>query len=321
MDSNQIDRYNMLLKVDDFFDDHAAATAAHDQIDPKHDELEQVITDIQTAAAEAIADHTGVTEDKSAVRTALEQQTFTALTALSSYARDTKNRKLLNRVHRPLSELQKMRDAVLHLHASVVANMLTTHIAALAAYAYTPAQQAALTDTLADFLDITTEPKDAIEERAVANEQVALLLNKATGILEDLDGYMETFRFSNTALYAEYQLARAIDDAGGGTGGGGSEEDYSAEGSLAAMQMLTVLEFTYDGDLTYQLSHTGPAPQMVATLLQDGMPVPGATPIVVNMGTPMTGKLHTWAATGNQLQLQNPSAAMSLTYAVSLITE
>lgn len=306
----------MLLKVDDFFDDHTGDTASHTLIDPKHQELEDIIDEIQPHAEEAMADHTGVTEDKSAMRKDLEQQVFTALTALSSYARDSKNRTLLKRVRRTLSGLEKMRDMALYLHASVVIKMLNTHIGSLGSYAYTPAQQAALVALLPQFLDITTEPKDAIEGRAVANEQVAELLTEADGILEDLDGYMDSFRFSNPALYSEYQMARAIDNSGGGSG---EEEDYSASGTLTPMQSLTALEFTFDANLTYNFTNAGPAPQMEVTLYQDGVLVVTAPPLIVNMGTPVTGKLANWAPMqGNQLRLRNLAAAMSLNYTVSL---
>jgi hypothetical protein len=320
MDAQQISKYNMLLKVDDFFDDHTADTASHSQIGPKHDALETVIDNIQLVAAEAIADHTGVTEDKAAVRLQLEQQTFTALTALLGLARDTANNKLKRRVGFTLSDLQGMRDAVLHFNATVVHSMATTHSAALAGYAYTPAQLAALEATLTDFLDITTEPKDAIEERAVANKQVAALLKQADGLLADLDVYMNTFRFSNVPLWDEYQLARAIDDAGGGTGGGNGET-LSASGTLAPMLTLAVLNFTYDGGLTYRLSNNGPAMQMEVVLMQNGMPVPGAQVMYVNAGMPMEGKLHQWGPVADQLQLRNTDMGQSLTYQVELLNE
>lgn len=320
MDSNQIDKYNMLLKVDDFFDDHTAETSSLTVIDPKHDELEAVIDNIQLAAGDAMADHTGVTEDKAAVRLSLEQQAFTALTAVSNYARDINNRKLLKRVNFTLSALEGMRDETLHFQASVILSMVTTHSAMLGPYGYTPAQQAAFALTVPAFLEQVPEPKDAIEERAVANEQVGLLLQQADGILESLDGYMDTFRFSNTELYSEYKMARGIDNSGGGSGGGDAEE-YTATGSLAPLQTTTALVYVYNPDLAYTLSNTGPGMQMEATILLNGVPVPGVPPILVNVGTPLNEKLSTWSTTGNQLQLRNTSPTMSLTYTVSLTEE
>ncbi|MCF8278185.1 MAG: hypothetical protein K9J17_15770 [Flavobacteriales bacterium] len=319
MNTPQLDKYNMLLKVDDFFDDNGTETAAHAQIGPKHSDLEDVIESIQDAAGEAIADHTGVTEDKSAVRQTLEQETFTALTAVASFARDTNNRKLLRRVNFTLSKLQGMRDSVLYFNAQMIRSKTDLNIASLTDYAYTPAQLAALTLTLSNFLDITTEPKDAIEERAVANEQVALLLLEADGILEDLDGYMDTFRFSNSSLYSEYIKARSIDNAGGGTGGGeGGAQGYSASGTLNPMQTGMVLSFVYNAGLNVHISNNGPAAQMEVTLLLDGAPIPTAPPFIVNMGTPATGQLGSLSPVGNQIQLRNLDMAVGLTYSVSL---
>lgn len=215
MDSNQKDKYDMLLKVDDFFDDHSADTASHSRIAPKHLELKGVIKDMEEAAMTAEADQTGVTEDKAALRTELEKLVFTARTAVAGLARDTPDRKLLRSVSFTLNDLRKMSDATLFFKGSMVRSRASTHLAALADYAYAPAQLTALTDTLADFLDIASEPLDAIDERAVANEQVAALLAKAEDLLESLDGYMDTFRFSLPMLYTEYSMARGIDDTGG----------------------------------------------------------------------------------------------------------
>jgi len=57
---------------------------------------------------------------------------------------------------------------------------------------------------------------------------------------------------------------------------------------------------------------------MEATLYQDGMLLVAAPPIIINNGTPATGKLGEWSAVaGNEIMLRNFSA-MSLNYLVSL---
>ncbi|MBI1287330.1 MAG: hypothetical protein GC178_07090 [Flavobacteriales bacterium] len=319
MDSDQIDKYNMLLKVDDFLGDHTADTAGHSKIAPKYAELQLVIVDIEEAKAEADADNTGATEDKAADRAELEQQVFTALTAVASFARDTKNHKLLRRVDFTLSELKGMRDASLYSNGEMVRKKTDENIVALADYAYLPTQLTALADALQAFHNSIPEPKDAREESAVANEQVAVLLKKADGILTDLDGYMDTFRFSNAALWSEYKMARAIDSAGGGTGSGSSGE-YRASGTLTPGQTATVLEFEYDDALVFTITNNGPAPQMEATLLLDGSPISSAPPATVNVGTPASGPLGSWGH-GNQLQLRNLDAGMTLAYSVTLAAE
>ena len=200
----------MLLKVDDFFDDHSADTATHSKIAPKHLELKEVIKELEETAGEAGLNHTGVTEDKASLRTELEKLVFTARTAVAGLARDTTDRKLLRKVSFTLNDLRKMSDGNLFFKGSMVRSKASAHMAALADYAYAPAQLTALTDTLAAFLDIASDPLDAIDERAVANERVVALLAQADGLLESLDGYMDTFRFSLPLLHLEYDMARGI---------------------------------------------------------------------------------------------------------------
>ena len=203
MTQEQIDKYGMLLKVDDFLGDSTAETASHSKIAPAHVKLQEVIEDIEEEMAEAGMDNTGATEDKAALRLDLEQKVFTALTAVASFANDTNNRKLMRNVDFTMSELQRMRDGILYSNGEMVRKKTAANIADLADYAYLPAQLADLGIALTAFHESTPEPKDAIEASAVANEQVAVLLTQADVILEKLDGYMDTFRFSNEPLWSE----------------------------------------------------------------------------------------------------------------------
>lgn len=110
-------------------------------------------------------------------------------------------------------------------------------------------------------------------------------------------------------------MARAIDNSGGGNGG---SDNQNATGTLSPLMSIIALEFTYNGQFAYTLSHNGPAMQMEATLLQNGAPVLGAMPIMVFVGMPMSGKLKNWSASGNQLQLRNMDMMSSVNYAVEI---
>lgn len=315
MESHLISKYAMYLKTDDFFQDHAADTAGHAQIALKYPLYSAKVVAIGDAMGVADADNTGVTEDKAAQRIDTEQKIFFALTAVASFARDNNNRTLMRNVDFTLSELKKLRDPMLYAHGKKVEEAVIANIAALAPYAYTAGNLLALTTSLALFLAIMTEPKDAIEESAAYRLELARLYRDTDVILEDLDGYMDSYRFSNPLLWDEYKMARAIDDAGGGSGG---SPDHSNEGVLNPSMSEVVLNFTYDPDYTFSISNLGPGMSMEARLQQDGVDVPGAAVRMVAYLMPASGLLSTWGASGNQITLRNLDMMQLINYSVSL---
>ncbi len=297
-----------------FFDDHTAETAPVTVIAPKVAALSAKILAIADAEGIATSDNTGVTVDKSIQREALMVQMMMASTAVSNFARDTNNNALLNKVRYTLSKLQGMRDHTLHFKALELKKAVDANIASLAVYLYLPANQTDLNTAITNYFDAVTEPKDAIEESAAARQLVMRLFVETDDIIESLDGYMDIFRFSNTELWDEYQLARAIDDAGGGSGGG----DVGASGTLTPGQTATVVSFTYDPAYNVSFKNNGPAFLYRASLLKDGMPVPSAMIKDVYLGAEVSFALGTWAATGNQISLQNADMMQAAGYSVSL---
>lgn len=315
MNSHQIDKFNMYLKVDDFFDDHTADTASHPQIAPKHTLFKGLLDDITLQEATASADNTGVAEDKAALRTKAEIEIFDALTAVSGFARDNDNFTLLRKVDFTMSQLQKLRDMMLYAHGKEVERHATAHALALSSYAYTAVQLATLGTSLSSFFASISEPKDAIEASAVAGHTVDRLFVQADNLLEHLDIYMDSFRFSTPALWDEYRMARSIDDAGGGSG---SDDEGTASGTLMAGAMAVVLEFTYDGALEYTISNNGLGTPLQASLYEDGAPVAGATVLTISAGMSQSALLASWGPSGNQLFLHNMSLTQELGYTVSV---
>jgi hypothetical protein len=314
MESHLLDKYGMFLKVEDFFDDHTTETAPVTVIAPKKAELSANIVKIAEAEGLATTDNSGVTIDKGIQRVELTVQMMISSTAVSNFARDNNNNTLLNKVRYTLSKLQGMRDNNLYIKAIELKKAVDANIASLAVYLYLPANQTDLETAMDSYFDARTEPKDAIEASAASAKYRDRLFIETDKIIESLDGYMDIFRFSNTELWDEYQLARAIDDAGGGSGGG----DISASGVLTAGQTQTVVTFTYDPAYTVSLKNNGLAPLMQVSLLQDGVPVPSADIKDVEFGVDISFELGTWAVYGNEISVHNPDLAQSVGYSVSL---
>lgn len=314
MESHLLDKYGMFLKVEDFFDDHTTETAPVTVIAPKKAELSANILKIAEAEGIATTNNTGVTVDKGLQREELMVQMMIGSTAVSNFARDNNNNTLLNKVRYTLSKLQGMRDQTIYFKAGELKRAVDANIASLAVYLYLPANQTDLNTAIGNYVDAVTEPKDAIEESAASGQYRDRLFIETDKIIESLDGYMDIFRFSNTELWDEYQLARAIDDAGGGSGGG----DIGESGTLTAGQTKTVVSFTYDPAYTVSLKNNGPAALLKASLLQDGVPVPSADIKDVSTGATVTFELGTWASYGNEISLQNIDMAQTLGYSVSL---
>jgi len=296
---------NMLLKVQDNLEDNAIAYSDHAQIAPAKVLLDAEIQSIIEAAGRATENTTGAAEDKQEDRTALEHIMYKVAKGVWSYATDNSDKKLAKKVKYTASELEKIQDTELHFKALRLAVLIDPVIAAaLVNYRITPADITALSTATGNYFSAIPEPKDAIEDKTIAGNEVDRHITKSREILVKLDGYVETYRFDEPtiSLWEGYQLARAIDDNPSGGGADVYEGDVNPGSTQKVVDSLeynaaTPVKFENLGGviLLFALAFNGVATgnwvtvnpgETVETTL--GAMAPGGDSIVVqnNYGTP-----------------------------------
>lgn len=299
MDDLQQAFLNMLLKVQDHLEDNAVAYSTHAQIAPAKALLDAKIQGIIEAAGIATEDTTGVTEDKKAARTTLMQTMFHLANALNSYAEDNNMNELARKARYIMSDLQKMQDTLLLEKAMRLATLITPVIAAalIAGYNVTAAEVANLPTHTTAYFGAIPEPKDAIEAKAVAGKKIDRLQTESRTLLKKMDGYVDSYRFSNVDLWEEYQLARAIDDNPSGGGADVYEDDVNP---MTTEKVIDPLEYNAATPVKFE--------NLGGVILQFALAFNGAATgdwVTVNPGDTVETTMGAMAPGGDSMVVQN----------------
>jgi hypothetical protein len=290
----------MLLKVQDNLEDNALAYSSHIKIAPAKVLLDAQIQAIVEAAGRATENTTGVAEDKAEDRQALENVMYDIANGIHSYAKDTGNKTLANKVKYTKSDLQKLMDELLYEKAMRLNTYLTPVIVAeLPNYNVAATDIANLPVLINNYFAAMPEVKDAIEGKTIGGNDVDRAIEASRKILEDLDGYVNSYRnnAATVALWEEYRLARAIDDNPSGGGGEVYEE------SVNPGEQKKVAEIEYNAATPVKFEVSG-------TQLNFALAITGAIQgswVNVMPGTPYETTFGAMAPAGNELVVQNPT--------------
>jgi hypothetical protein len=299
MDDLQQAFLNMLLKVQDNLEDNATAYSTHAQIAPAKALLDAKIQGIVEAAGIATEDITGVAEDKKAARNTLIQTMFLVANALNSYAEDNNNNELAKKARYIMSDLNTMQDTLLYEKAMRLPTLITPLIAPLltAGYNVTAADLGNLPIHTTAYFTAIPEVKDAIEARAVAGKKIDRLQTETRTLLKKLDGYVDSFRFSNVDLWEEYYMARAIDNNPSGGGADVYEDDVDANTTEKVAE-----ELEYNAATPVLLENIG-AVVLGFAMANAGIPSGGWTS--VNPGATQATTMGAMGPSGTEMLVQN----------------
>ena len=158
----------------------------------------------------------GITQDKAALRDALEDQIREIGDAIFAYASATGNNTLAAEVQITASELDTMSEQRIDDVAMRVFNAGTGNLAGLAGYMVTSVKLDALNQARQDFQDAKSKPRSKIGEKAGLTATLPQMIRDVKSLLRTrLDKLMTAFRLSNPPFFAAYQSTRVIVDLQG----------------------------------------------------------------------------------------------------------
>ncbi|MES2544807.1 MAG: hypothetical protein V4548_07970 [Bacteroidota bacterium] len=212
MQKTQIDQYDMLLTVENHFDDNPTLWNANVPVTAAKTLLSAKIDAIATEVALQLVNPTGITIDKANLRTDLENKGYVLSAALSGYASATPNKtELYNRVHFAKSDFPRFREAEL---IGIITNLhrdATAELANLAPYGVTAAILTALLNANNAFGVIMKNPNEAIARRKSATDKIADLLPDVLLFLETrLDNLIVGLTTAQPQFVTMYSSLRAL---------------------------------------------------------------------------------------------------------------
>jgi len=304
MNDIQEDRNSMFLVAKKYLGEHAIDFSTHPKIAPAKVLLDQLIQQTSEADARAIVNMTGVAEDKAEERVDLEKICFLVSNAANSYGRNIKDRTLEKQTKYEMSDFEGMRDSDLDTTAQLLKKIVEPIIGNLADDRLYPADLVTLETERQDFINMLADPAYAKLDKIEAGTEVDELQEKTTLLLVDVDAYVNTYRFENTALWRGWYLARKIITTGGG--GGGADEATVFTGTLNPFSSAKVTMLPYNAATPVKLESTG-ADALSFSLTDNGMPV--GSPVIVSPGSPVETTLGDMGPSGTELLVQNNSAS------------
>lgn len=216
MQKMQIDQYDMLLTVENHFEDNTTAWSANVPLAAAKALLSAKIDAIAAEVALQLINPTGTTVDKINLRADLEAKGLALSAALSGYAASTAGKTdLYVRVYFTANNFYKFREAEL---IGIITNLhreATAELANLAPFGVTAATLAALQSANNAFGAIMKNPNAAIAKRKSATDRIAILLPEAISILETrLDNLIVALNGSQPQFTAIYNTVRVLNKTG-----------------------------------------------------------------------------------------------------------
>jgi hypothetical protein len=212
MQKTQIDQYDMLLTVENHFEDNPTLWSANVPLTAAKTQFSAKIDEIAVEVATQLLNPVGITIDKANLRNDLQNKGFAVSAAISGYAAAVPGKNdLYDRVHFTKTDFDRFREAEL---LGVITNMhreATTEIVNLAPYGVTAATLTALLAANNAFGAIMKNPNTAIAKRKAATDRIAVLLPEAIRLAETrLDNLVTGLSVAQPQFAAIYSNVRAL---------------------------------------------------------------------------------------------------------------
>lgn len=212
MQKTQIDQYDMLLTVENHFDDNPTLWSANAPLAAAKNLFSTKIDEIAAEVATQLINPVGITIDKTNLRNELQSKALAISAAISGYAAATPGKNdLYNRVHYTKTDFDRFREAEL---IGVITNLhreVTAEFTNLAPYGVTATTLNSLLATNNAFGTIMKNPNEAIAKRKAATDKIAVLLPEAITIAETrLDNLIVGLNGTQPQFVEMYTNVRAL---------------------------------------------------------------------------------------------------------------
>jgi hypothetical protein len=217
MDSMQRSKLGMGMATRDFLVPNATITTPLPNFPANNTQLVNTITQIQTIAELQDFEKTGITDNKSQLKSTVCILSADSSRKLVAFAMFTNNSVLLKEIKISESELKRLADAELKTKAQEIYDRAQSNVAALTAYGITAVTQTTLLNAINAFNTSIPKPRLGIDEKKQATQQLVVLFKTLDTTLDNIDAVVEIVRLSQPNFYNGYKTARKIIVTGSNT--------------------------------------------------------------------------------------------------------
>jgi hypothetical protein len=206
--SNKLDMY---LVVQDFYENNQATIDAVPARATAFGQLVTNITNINTEVAGQSTNTTGVAQDKSALRSTLDDITAVTFAAAKAWALATSNNTLAAEFDYSLTDIQRVKDDTMQGFCNHRITIVNDNLVSLADYGLDAASVTAWQDALNAYVAVLESPRQAINTRHLHTQALKSLFTETSNLFSSqLDPLMLVFKLSDPDIYNAYKQARII---------------------------------------------------------------------------------------------------------------
>jgi len=254
MNSKQSSVYSMLRRIVTFLKKEANALSSLLVLAQLLTELETNLNEIDTLKEQQATDITGLSKQKEALRKVSIQKAIEVSSAIRAYAKITANVILAKEIYYTESDLRKASDNELNTILGVIYSAALRNQTELLNYGLTEERMNDFKTNIDAYKAAIGTPKTGSIGRKQITDRLASLFSTELDTVAKIDLLIETLKFTNPTLYAEYQGNRKINYFSSSLMVNSAITDAETRLGLPGVQMtfmlngITVLEKT-TGDL------------------------------------------------------------------------
>lgn len=213
MNNQQINQYDMYLRVQKVMQTYAGIWAGNSRISANFTDFEGAMQTIDAYQQKQNAAHPHLYQHKLEFRKQLVEITLRIIKGVQSFAKDEKNADLGAAIDITKSEMMQCRESQLPVYCRLVHDKTIPYVNQLGDYGVNGGVLEQLRTMTEQFKGMVPETQVAISQSKEVTETIAEMFRKTTAILrEQLDGKLEQFKDSQTEFYNAYFNARTVID-------------------------------------------------------------------------------------------------------------
>lgn len=219
----QSNRLDMYIVVSDFYGTNQAAIDVVTARTTAFGQLTTNINAIRALAANQSATLSGVAQDKTVLRTALNELTFSILSPARAWALANSDNTNANEFNHSPSDLRAIKDDLMGSFCTHRHSIITANLASMADYGITAPILASWATAISDYEAALGRPRTAVIQRGSYTGSLRNLFTATNRLFKQtIDPLMVPFSLSDPTLYANYQRARIIINRRGRSTGSGT---------------------------------------------------------------------------------------------------
>lgn len=216
MTDSQSNRLDMYIVVRDFY---TANQAVIDVVSARTTAFGQLVTNInaiRSLASTQSATLSGIAQDKTTLRTSLNDLTFSILNPAAAWARANGDNTNANEFSHSISELRAIKDDLIGSFCNHRLGIITANLASMADYGITAPILASWSSAISGYEAALGRPRSAVNQRSTSTTALTNIFRATNRLLKDtIDPLMVPFMTSDPDLYTNYRRARIVIDRKG----------------------------------------------------------------------------------------------------------